>query len=193
MLSAGTPFVFLDDARPGGHRLLYHNPREVIVAETRAAVAPALARLRQAVAAGSHAAGYLAYEAGLALEQRLAPGAAARTGAGGPLVWFGLFDEATTIPAAEVAGWLAERGGSAPASIGPLVPQLSIGQYLAAFDRLQQAIRDGDIYQANLTMPLAGGANGAMNGLAQQQQQPTIPQPQPTPSTIPIPVPPRPP
>jgi para-aminobenzoate synthetase/4-amino-4-deoxychorismate lyase len=41
---------------------------------------------------GLHLAGYLAYEAGLALEPRLAPLAAARSGAAGPLVWFGAFD-----------------------------------------------------------------------------------------------------
>ena len=56
--------------------------------------------------------------------------------------------------------WLAGRAGSGPASIGPLEPQLSTGGYLEAFATLQEAIRAGDIYQANLTMPLAGAARG---------------------------------
>ena len=75
-------------------------------------------------------------------------------------MWFGLFDSATVIPAADVPHWLAERAGSGPASIGPLEPQLSTGGYLAAFATLKEAIRAGDIYQANLTMPLAGSARG---------------------------------
>src|SRR5690606_12209026 len=61
---------------------------------------------------------------------------------------------------AEVIQWLAGRAGAGPVSIGPLEPQLSTAAYLAAFETLQEAIRAGDIYQANLTMPLAGSARG---------------------------------
>ncbi|MBO0748998.1 MAG: aminodeoxychorismate synthase component I, partial [Porphyrobacter sp.] len=78
----------------------------------------------------------------------------------GPLVWFGLFDGATPIPATEVPHWLADRAGGGPTSIGPLDPQVSTGAYLTAFDALQEAIRAGDIYQANLTFRLAGAARG---------------------------------
>ena len=56
--------------------------------------------------------------------------------------------------------WLAEQAGPAPASIGPLEPQLSTGGYLAAFATLREAIHAGDIYQANLTFPLAGSWRG---------------------------------
>lgn len=157
------PFVLLDDARAEGasDAQLFENPREIFVARRPDEVLPVLeaaeaARLRT----GATLAGYLAYEAGLALEPRLLPRAAARSGASGPLAWFGLFDAATVIPAAEVPQWLAARGGSGPASIGPLEPQLSVGGYLEAFATLQDAIRAGDIYQANLTMPLAGAARG---------------------------------
>ncbi|MFA9201051.1 MAG: aminodeoxychorismate synthase component I, partial [Cypionkella sp.] len=104
-------------------------------------------------------AGYIAYEAGLALEDRLAPLADARAGAAGPLVWLGLFDRGRTIAAADVPGWLAERAGGA-ASLGPLEPQLSPAGHQAAFEALQHAIRAGDIYQANLTFPLAGSFRG---------------------------------
>ena len=157
------PFVLLDDARAEGasDAHLFESPREVFVARRPEEVLPVLeaadaARLKS----GGTLAGYLAYEAGLALETRLAPLAAERSGAGGPLVWFGLFDAATIIPAADVPGWLAKRAGSGPASIGPLEPQLSTGGYLDAFATLKDAIKAGDIYQANLTMPLAGAARG---------------------------------
>ncbi len=162
-MAATRPFVLLDDAREDGasDALLFENPVELFVARRPEEVVPVLEAAEAArVQRGGTLAGYLAYEAGLALEPRLSPRAAARTGAAGPLVWFGLFDQAQSIPAAEVPGWLAARGGTGPASIGPLAPQLSTPAYLEAFDHLQQAIRDGDIYQANLTMPLAGGATG---------------------------------
>jgi len=62
---------------------------------------------------GGHLAGYIAYEAGLALEPKLAGLAEARSGAAGPLVWLGLFESAPkSIPAAEMKPWLAARGRS---------------------------------------------------------------------------------
>src|SRR6478609_6928654 len=157
------PFVLLDDARVEGasDAHLFENPREVFVARRPGEVLPALEAADAARrASGGTLAGYLAYEAGLALEPRLALRAAARSGATGPLLWFGLFDTATIIPATEMPQWLAGRAGGGLASIGPLEPQISTGAYLDAFATLQEAIRAGDIYQANLTMPLAGPARG---------------------------------
>jgi para-aminobenzoate synthetase/4-amino-4-deoxychorismate lyase len=157
------PFVLLDDARAEGasDAQLFEGPREVFVARRPEEVLPTLEAADAARReSGGTLAGYLAYEAGLALEPKLQPLAEARSGAAGPLLWFGLFDAPRMIPAGDVPQWLAERAGTGPASIGPLEPRLSTGGYLQAFDRLQEAIRAGDIYQANLTMPLAGPARG---------------------------------
>jgi len=160
---AGDPFILLDDARSEGavDAHLFERPSALFVArspddvERTLAQADAVRRER-----GGTLAGYIAYEAGLALEPRLLPFAAARTGADGPLVWLGLFDEPRSIPAAEVPQWLAQRSQAGHASIGPLDPQVSTGAYLDAFGRLQEAISAGDIYQANLTFRLAGAARG---------------------------------
>jgi len=160
---AGEPFILLDDARGEGavDAQLFEKPRRIFVARAAAEVDRVLADADAARRATSGTlAGYIAYEAGLALEPKLAPLAAARTGAEGPLVWFGLFDEPVTVPAAEVPQWLADRSQGGPASIGPLDPQVSTGAYLSAFDGLQEAIQAGDIYQANLTFRLAGAARG---------------------------------
>ena len=160
---AGRPFILLDDARGEGavDAHLFENPRQVFVARAPGEVEPVLAEAEAARReSGGTLAGYLAYEAGLALEPRLRPLAAARTGADGPLVWFGLFDAPKPIPAAEVPQWLANRSRGRHTSIGPLDPQVSTGAYLQVFDRLQEAIRAGDIYQANLTFRLAGAARG---------------------------------
>ncbi|BBC71183.1 aminobenzoate synthetase [Altererythrobacter sp. B11] len=157
------PFVLLDDAREDGasDAQLFEAPREIFVARRPQDVARVLQEADEARRrTGGTLAGYLAYEAGLALEPRLEPLAAERSGADGPLIWFGLFDTMRSIPAGEVPQWLAGRAAQGPASIGPLDPQLSTGGYLEGFDALQEAIRAGDIYQANLTMPLAGPARG---------------------------------
>ena len=156
------PFVLLDDARSEGASpaRLYRGPVEIVVARRPDEVAPALNRLEALAAEGYALAGMIAYEAGLALEPRLAPLASQRTGAGGPLAWFGAFAGWDEIAADAVPAWLADNAGNEAASIGPLEPQLSLGGYLRAFDRLIEAIRAGDIYQANLTFPLAGSWRG---------------------------------
>src|SRR3546814_12159372 len=69
---------------------------------------------------GGTLAGYVAYEAGLALEQRLFPLADQRSGATGPLVWLGLFEGAREIAAEEVSAWLDARAGKGGASLGPM-------------------------------------------------------------------------
>lgn len=156
-------FVLLDDARApeGGaaDALYYSAPREVFLAHRPEEVVPALAAAEAARASGGELAGYIAYEAGLALEDRLAPLAGGRSGAHGPLVWLGLFDPPKRIAAGDVPAWLSARA-SGPASLGPLDPQLSPGGYVRAFETLREAIHAGDIYQANLTYPLAGSYRG---------------------------------
>ncbi|MBA3054051.1 MAG: aminodeoxychorismate synthase component I [Sphingomonadales bacterium] len=156
-----TPLVLLDDARAGdaSPARLYRAPVEVIVARRADEVEPALARMEALRSAGHHLAGTIAYEAGLALEPRLAPLADARTGAAGPLLWFGAFTGFEEIAAAAMPDWLAANAGET-ATVGPLDPAISLAHYAGAFAALQQAIAAGDIYQANLTFPLAGAFHG---------------------------------
>jgi len=159
--SSPAPFVLLDDARPhgAGPARLFRAPEEVVIARRPDEVGPALARLDALRGEGRHLAGTIAYEAGLALEPRLAGRCAARSGAAGPLLWFGAFATCEEIPAAQVDDWLAAHGSGA-AGIGPLDPALSAGAYAAQFSAVREAITAGDIYQANLTFPLVGPWRG---------------------------------
>ncbi|GAA4048668.1 aminodeoxychorismate synthase component I [Parerythrobacter jejuensis] len=155
-------FVLLDDARAQGaaDAHLYEAASAIFVAHRPQDVEAALEQAQAAQTdKGGTLAGYIAYEAGLALEPKLQPLAAERTGANGPLVWLGLFAQKRVIAAADVPAWLAETGGG-DVALGPLDPQVSQGAYEEAFEALQQAIQGGDIYQANLTLPLAGSYRG---------------------------------
>ena len=85
-----TPFVLLDDAREGNasDAQYFAAPEQTFMARRPCEVATVLAAADAArVKSGKHLAGYIAYEAGLALEDRLGPLAASRSGADGPLVW----------------------------------------------------------------------------------------------------------
>lgn len=156
-----SPFILLDDARSQGASPArrYRDPVDVVEARRGEEVLPALERLGELHAAGHHLAGWMAYEAGLALEDRLAPLADSRTGAAGPLLWFGAFAGYEEIAAADVPAWLAAHA-EGRAAIGPLDPALSPGGYQRAFAAVQGRIEAGDIYQANLTFPLAGAFHG---------------------------------
>lgn len=152
------PFILLDDAREegAGPARLFTAPAEIVVARRPDAVDSALARIG---AAPGHWAGMIAYEAGLALEPRLAARLPARTGAAGPLVWFARFAEMRELTAAEAQDWL-DAAVEGRGRLGPLDPQVSPGGYGTGYERLKSAISAGDIYQANYTFELGGSWSG---------------------------------
>jgi para-aminobenzoate synthetase/4-amino-4-deoxychorismate lyase len=137
-------FLLFDDARPGGQARLYHSPHAIIRADRMDEVEPALHSLQGAVRGGAHVAGFLAYEAGYALDPALA--SAVRKG-DGPLLWFGLFDSFEEGPADQ---WLPDPAGALASAPHPLVGE---DAYLAAAERVREHLLAGDFYQANLTFP----------------------------------------
>lgn len=148
-------YALFDDARLRGPApaRLYRDPVDIVVARSIAQVQPALDRLADAREAGLHVAGYLSYEAGLALDPRLhGLGAARHAPAAGapPLLWFGLFEGVRPIPADRVAALLPDRDDARVDKLSPLIDE---AEYLIRFARVQELIRAGDIYQVNLTFP----------------------------------------
>lgn len=132
-----------------GRSRLYRNPVEVVAARRPDEVEPALRRLR-----GQHSAGYLAYEAGHALEPKLAP-LARETGPGDPpLLWFGLFEGWEEVDSAAL---LPDPAGAWAGRPRPLIAR---GDHEAAIVRALDHIIAGDIYQANLTFPAEVAAAG---------------------------------
>jgi para-aminobenzoate synthetase/4-amino-4-deoxychorismate lyase len=138
------PFILFDDARPGGSARLYREPVGEVRAERMEEVLPALHALQAAVRDGAHAAGFLAFEAGHALDPALA--GTARQG-DGPLLWFGLFNGAEEVDAAAALPDAAGAWNGAPE------PQWTRGEYLAAVAHVHEQLRAGEHYQVNLTFP----------------------------------------
>jgi para-aminobenzoate synthetase/4-amino-4-deoxychorismate lyase len=145
--SVTASFILFDDAREGGAPCrLYEAPVGEVVARTIDEVGPALAELRGAVGRGRHAAGWVSYDAGYALEAKLRPWAR-RLGTT-PLLWFGLFDNYRTLDPAERDAML---GDPAAAWIGRPRPRIAREDYLAAAAQVKEHLFAGDFYQANLT------------------------------------------
>jgi para-aminobenzoate synthetase/4-amino-4-deoxychorismate lyase len=134
-----SPFILLDDARPGGTARLYADPVEIIAGD----VAEGLARLKAARARGLHAAGFLTYEASEALE----PSAWTRPAGGeSPRLWFGLFERCEQV--LDVAALLPDPAGAWAGTPQPWITRDQYGEQIA---RVAALIEAGDIYQANLT------------------------------------------
>lgn len=150
-------YMLCDDARvrnPAPARL-YRDPVGTISAHRMAEVQPALDRIADAREAGLHVAGYISYEAGLALEDRLAPIASRHDAnrdekSAAPLLWFGLFEGVRRIAPGQLPSLLPPASA---ASTGPLRPLIDEAAHRAAFQAVQDYIRAGDIYQVNLTFP----------------------------------------
>lgn len=148
MFSADCPFVLLDDARATGAApaRLYRDPVAVVRADKMEELEACFASLSRARLAGQHVAGYLSYEAGLGLEERLR-GKMPRERPT-PLAWFGIFKDYKELSPNAVVEGLPDRNG---AWLGRLKPLISREAYDAAFETVQNYIISGDIYQANLT------------------------------------------
>ncbi|MCM8558408.1 aminodeoxychorismate synthase component I [Sphingomicrobium sediminis] len=149
-------WMLFDDARPVPERacLRFAEPSDVIIAREHDEVRRALDRLREALRAGHHVAGYMAYEAGFALDPALA---GMHRSDGQPLLLFGLFDAPERLSQRERADLLA---GAGRASLNPFTPRISKQDYEAAATTVREALFAGDYYQANLTFGcnlLAGG------------------------------------
>ena len=150
MIDDRQPFILLDDARDmgAGPARLYRDPVAIVATREAAGVPAALERLRRAGAEGLHAAGWIGYEAGHALEPRLAARATDARPQDPPLLWFGLFDGVETLTGAEGAALLPDPRG---ARAGPPMPRITRADHRAAVARVLDYIAAGDIYQANLS------------------------------------------
>jgi para-aminobenzoate synthetase / 4-amino-4-deoxychorismate lyase len=147
MLGDG-PFVLFDDARKCGAApaRVYADPLRIIEARRADDVGAALAELRSAVAQGHAVAGHLAYEAGHALEPRLAARAADTSA---PLLWFGVFSGYEEIAPEQLSALLPDPAGG---WLGTPKPSIAREDYDAALAKVQSYIAAGDIYQANFTV-----------------------------------------
>ena len=141
--------MILVEHGPGETPALFRQARGLVVAGTPDELRPALERAEAARQAGAWVAGWVGYEAGYALEPRLAR--LMPEGRRGPLLVLGLFD------GPESAGDVLEQAaveGRRAAMTAP-EPMVTRESYDAAMARVLAYIAAGDCYQVNLTFPMA--------------------------------------
>jgi para-aminobenzoate synthetase/4-amino-4-deoxychorismate lyase len=145
------PYILLDDSlSQGGASRLYETPERVVVAWEPDEVEPALAAIESGLAQGLHAAGFFAYELGYCLEPKL--GDLLPKDRSQPLLWIGLCHEPRRLDDAGVKAWLEANGADERSIMSDLNLSWSRGDYMIAFDKVQDYIAAGDVYQINLTL-----------------------------------------
>ncbi|ACP26589.1 para-aminobenzoate synthase, component I [Sinorhizobium fredii NGR234] len=141
------PFVlFRDDSED--RTTVFAEPSRMITARTRAEFRRGLSELEAARRAGKWLAGYMAYEAGHLFEAKLTPFAEEQRET--PLMSFGVFD----APAEGHALAEPQRRVENEPFLSELRAGWDFPAYRQRFERLHQHLRQGDCYQANLTMPI---------------------------------------
>ncbi|MBZ5695142.1 MAG: aminodeoxychorismate synthase component I [Acidobacteriia bacterium] len=141
---AGEPgFVLLREE--SGWRA-YRHPVRILTAGAPQTLADTLAEISRHVKAGGEAAGFLCYEAGYALEPKLRPLLAGRSG---PLCWFGLYDSALAVDQLSIPPDNAEE------IVQNCASTVTRAQYDAAIDAIHDWISAGDVYQINFTYRVA--------------------------------------
>lgn len=145
VLDADSPFVLLVEshADPSRDRALrFTSPSSVICTREPSQVRACLAEAERAVAAGKFVAGFLSYEAGYGLHDKLArlPLPAAVE----DLVWFGVFDAMQELHGADVAAILKTRD---VATVSRLRFERDADDYARDFARIQEYLHAGDSYQ----------------------------------------------
>lgn len=148
---------FSDPHDPAGPRLrhAFGRPSQILAAHTFAQVRPLLDAVQAAAAQGLWCVGYLAYEAAPAFDAALTVHAAS-----GPLAWFALYEEA--LP------WACDPPAFSQSVSVDWQASCSRPMFDAAFQRIQKAITDGELYQVNFTAPVLGQLQAGTGDVAAQ-------------------------
>jgi len=151
------PRARFDDCTPGSeHSFALWGLERTILARRHEDVLPALTQVEDAVANGSWAAGFVAYEAAPAFDRALIVRAFDTHDAFCqlPLVWFGIFAYRQ-----EVAP-LVPRRASAPYQVSAWRAELDRSAYDEAIAAIREHIAAGDTYQVNHTFRLRAAFSG---------------------------------
>ncbi|HEY0064313.1 MAG TPA: aminodeoxychorismate synthase component I [Telluria sp.] len=156
-------FALLDDASaadPHNARSRLYGAHAGTLSCSKVAQWPQLlADMQAALARGLYAVPILSYELGghlLGIDAHAS---------GLPLAQVLLFESCRFLAPPEVAAWLEEQAGAAPAGIAAIEANISETQFAAALGRIHDYIEAGDTYQVNYTFRLRFDAFGPAHAL----------------------------
>ncbi|TGM97493.1 aminodeoxychorismate synthase component I [Leptospira dzoumogneensis] len=153
------PFIYLGEGFSAEGRLVLTEPNEILTTNRRSEARKFLLEIQNKVSQGSHAAGWISYEAG---DLFLNPDNMEEVSED-PLFWFGIFSKPKTLSQAEISEWeskFKDKGYSA--KIGS---ETDLKEYERNFHKIRNFLYEGDIYQVNYTFPLEIELEGSLERL----------------------------
>jgi para-aminobenzoate synthetase component 1 len=153
MMAAAEPFILLRDDRKD-QTMVFAEPEQLILATDSESFFRGLDALQAARAAGKWIAGFMSYEAGYLFEAKLAP--LAHLNGDTPLMAFGVFD--APLPDHPLAQ--PRQRTENHAFLEAPTAEWDFDRYRQRFEKLHWHLRQGDCYQANLTMPIRARWSG---------------------------------
>jgi para-aminobenzoate synthetase/4-amino-4-deoxychorismate lyase len=162
------PAVLLETSRrtPSAKSYLFTDPIAVLEPRTPDELHSLFARIDEETARGRWIAGYIAYEAGYALEPKLAPKLASKLSELEAncqrLAWIGIFDSVEIFDHTTPGQW---EQPEATAPITEAIPELTESpvSYSQKVQQIREWIASGDTYQANLTLQASWPAISAQS------------------------------
>lgn len=145
--------LFLENSQTfeqGVAAYLYEKPVDLICVSDVALLGAAFEKLEEALSAGFHLAGWISYEAGLALEGCLAPLLPKKSAQ--PYVYMGVFEGRQTLSSHDVEEYWRGAGARNSYELENIRLNISRAAYGEAFDKIQAYLKAGDIYQVNFTL-----------------------------------------
>ena len=156
-------FALLDDASAADPRharsRLYSGHAGTLACQDAAGWPQVLGEMQAALRRGLFAVPVLSYELGshlMGLDAHPLPG---------PLAQVLLFDRCEHLSPPDVAAWLAERAGTAPAGIAGVHPNVDQAEFTRALGAIHDYIEAGHTYQVNYTYRLRFDAFGSLFAL----------------------------
>ncbi|WP_419903624.1 aminodeoxychorismate synthase component I [Kiloniella sp.] len=164
------PFVLLDDTLSGKGSVLFINPSRIIACETPSSLSAAFEQMASEKAHGKHLAGYLSYELGYLLEDKLKPLLPQHEDRSVPLLWFGVFDQSIKLTPAQTNKFLAQQR-TGEYQLKDLTPSMDEQSYCKAIEKVRDYIAAGDTYQVNYTFKHNFKISGDTVALFQELRQ----------------------
>ncbi|CAN5744855.1 aminodeoxychorismate synthase component I [soil metagenome] len=146
--------IILAGSRWGIGPSAFSNPSRIIVAALAGEVESCVREAEFEAKAGNFVVGFVSYDAAPGFD----PNLEVPPGGDGPLVWFGVYDAASS--------WVPGEPG--PLLVTDWEPSLTSEEHAGKVDAIKAAIERGDTYQVNLTMKMTSRLGSDALGLFTQ-------------------------
>lgn len=174
LVSPIAPYMLFENSLDTGgdaRSYLFTRPRRWITCTDGARLMDCLEEIDAAAGEGLHAAGWIAYEAGYWLEERLAPLQRLHP-KGAPLLTFGIFDAPQVLAPRELeAFWVSRNEGTQAFSVSEVGLSLDEADYVECIEAVKDYLAAGDIYEANFTLPCHVRVDGNVEALHKRIRQ----------------------